>query len=257
MCSINHDLKAIFIHNHKSGGTYISYMLHKYYGFKNYYLRRPDHDNFCLNKKKSTKYINYENRIHGVLVYYMTSPDLNKKMNMTPHKWATYYKFAFIRNPYDKLVSAWYHINRFNIPFKNYFNLINTCNDVEYMHMFLPQIRNIINTTGRIYINYLGKFETLEDDFQIILKNIGIKNIIHETDKKLNKRDHKPFYEYYDQEILNKANLILKEDFKCLNFIKYDTIDDFMKAYNTVFNNEITMNISKDLSVDGELFSRT
>ena len=187
----------------------------------------------------------------------MTSPDLNKKMNMTPHKWATYYKFAFIRNPYDKLVSAWYHINRFNIPFKNYFNLINTCNDVEYMHMFLPQIRNIINTTGRIYINYLGKFETLEDDFQIILKNIGIKNIIHETDKKLNKRDHKPFYEYYDQEILNKANLILKEDFKCLNFIKYDTIDDFMKAYNTVFNNEITMNISKDLSVDGELFSRT
>jgi hypothetical protein len=52
MCSINHDMKAIFIHVHKTGGTYISYMLHKYYGFKNYYLHRPDHDIFCFNKKK-------------------------------------------------------------------------------------------------------------------------------------------------------------------------------------------------------------
>jgi hypothetical protein len=249
MCSINHDLKAIFIHNHKSGGTYISYMLHKYYGFKNYYLRRPDHDIFCLNKKKTTKYINYENRIHGVLVYYMTSPQLNKKMNMTFHKWATYYKFAFIRNPYDKLISAWYHINRYNIPFKNYLNLSNTCNDVEYMHMFLPQIRNIIDTKGKININYIGKFETLEEDFQIILKNIGIKKIVHEVDKKLNKRNHKPFYEYYDQEALTKANLILTEDFKYLHFKKFDKINDFMNEYK-----ENTMNLSEP-SEDKELFS--
>ena len=130
MCSINHDLKAVFIHVHKTGGTYISYMLHKYYGFKNYYLRRPDHDNFCFNKIKKTKFINYENRVHGVLVYFKTSPHLNKKMNMTPQKWDSYYKFCFIRNPYDKIVSAWNHINRFNIPFKNYLRLINICNDV-------------------------------------------------------------------------------------------------------------------------------
>ena len=80
MCSINHDLKTIFIHIHKTGGTFISYMLHKYYGFKNYYLRRPDHDTFCMNKKKTTKYLNYENRIHGVLMYFKTSPYINKKI---------------------------------------------------------------------------------------------------------------------------------------------------------------------------------
>jgi hypothetical protein len=231
MCSINHDLKTVFIHIHKTGGTYISYMLQKYYGFKNYYLRRPDHDIFCMNKKKTTKYLNYENRIHGVLNYFKTSPFINKKMNMTPQKWDTYYKFCFIRNPYDRIISGWYHVNKLNIPFSNYLNLYNRCNDVEFMHVFMPQVRNIINEKGKLDINFIGQFENLEEDFQKVLKNIGVKDIIHEVSKKMNKREHDPFYTYFSQEALNKVNLILKEDFKYLNFKMFDNITDFFDEY--------------------------
>ena len=248
MCSINHDLKAIFIHVHKTGGTYISYMLHKYYGFKNYYLRRPEHDSFCFNKKKTTKYINYENRIHGVLNYYKTSKYINKKMGMNEQKWNSYYKFCFIRNPYDKIISAWNHVNRFNIPFDNYLNLTNTCNDVEYMHMFMPQVRNIINEKGKININYIGKFENLENDFQIILKNIGIKKIIHDVKKKLNKREHMNFYEYYNQDILNKVNFLLKEDFDNLKYEYINNIEEFRKKFiinNTEENHNEEINIEE------------
>ena len=240
MCSINHDLKAIFIHVHKTGGTYLSYMLHKYYGFKNYYLRRPDHDSFCLNKKKTTKYINYENRIHGVLIYYKTSPQLNKKMGMNLQKWNTYYKFCFIRNPYDKIISAWNHINRYKIPFNNYLNLKNTCNDVEYMHMFLPQVRNIINQKGIIDINFIGKFENLEEDFHTILKNIGIKSIIHDVNKQMNKREHLEFYEYYNQEVLDKVNKLLIEDF---NNLDYEIITDINIFKETFYDKNITLDI--------------
>jgi len=231
MCSINHDLKTVFIHIHKTGGTYISYMLQKYYGFKNYYLRRPDHDIFCMNNKKITKYLNYENRIHGVLNYFKTSSFINKKMNMTSQKWDTYYKFCFIRNPYDRIISGWYHVNKLNIPFSNYLNLYNRCNDVEFMHVFMPQVRNIINEKGKININFIGQFENLEDDFQKVLKNIGVKDIIHDVKKQMNKREHNPFYTYFGQESLNKVNLILKEDFKFLNFKMFDNITDFFDEY--------------------------
>jgi len=246
MCSINHDLKAIFIHVHKTGGTYISYMLHKYYGFNNYYLRRPDHDIFCFNKEKKTKYLNYENRIHGVLTYYKTSPYINKKMNMTPHKWDTYYKFCFIRNPYDKIVSAWNHVDRFKIPFKNYLNLTKRCNDVEYMHVFLPQVRNIIDQKGKININYIGKFENLEEDFQTILKNIGIQNIIHDYKKTMNKRHHEEFYKYYDQETLDKVNILLKEDFNHLEYPIIHNINDFYEKFNYKLNIDITYSIENN-----------
>ena len=232
MCSINHDLKAIYIHIHKTGGTTLAMILNKHYGFKNYYLHRPDHHKFCFYKSFK-KYINYENRFHGIITYYKTSPFINKKMNMTPQKWDSYYKFCFVRNPYDKIVSAWNHINRFNIPFKNYLLLENIVNDVEYMHMFMPQYRSMINEKAQKYIDYIGKFENLEEDFLIILKKIGITNITHNlTNKKLNSREHMPFYEYYqDQETLDKTNQILNEDFIKLDYPMYKTIDEFKNIY--------------------------
>mgnify|MGYP001185467971 CR=1 FL=1 len=231
MCSINHDLKAIFIHIHKTGGTTIAMNLKKYYGFETFYIRRPDHQKFCFDKKKK-KYINFENRVHGIINYFKTSKYINKKMNMNDDKWEKYYKFCFIRNPYDRIVSAWNHINRFNIPFKNYLNLKDKCNDVEYIHMFMPQYRSMINEKARKFIDFIGYFENLDNDFEKVLKNIGIINIMHNNKNKLNVRKHKPFFEYYDQDSLNKVNILMKEDFDNLNYEKIDNIYNFYEYYS-------------------------
>ena len=40
MCSINHDMKAIYLHIPKNGGLYIQNVLEKYYGFKTLYFTR-------------------------------------------------------------------------------------------------------------------------------------------------------------------------------------------------------------------------
>ena len=237
MCSINHDLKAIFIHNHKTAGTTIAMTLKKYYGFETFYLRRPDHQKFCFDTKKK-KYIQFENRIHGILNYYKTSPYINKKMKMNPQKWYSYTKFCFVRNPYDRIVSAWNHVNRFNIPFKNFLNLKDTCNDVEYMHMFMPQHRSMVNEKGKTAINYIGKFENLEEDFQDILKKIGIQKILHNSQEKLNVRNHDHFSVYYqDQDTLNKVNQLMAEDFQYLEYDKIEDIDEFKNKY--VFSNHV------------------
>ena len=83
MCSINHEKKAIFIHIPKTAGSYLAEVLQKNYGFKNYYLQRPDHKQFCFQKyiDNSVKY--HENKIHGTIVYYKTSKYLKTKEDVS------------------------------------------------------------------------------------------------------------------------------------------------------------------------------
>ena len=231
MCSINHDLKAIFIHIPKTAGTYIADVLHKNYGFKNYYLTRPDHKQFCGSYDNSIK--SHENKIHGTLMYYKTSPHCNQIMGMTPEKWDTYYKFCFIRNPYDKIVSGWNYVNKNKYPFMFYLNKPFKKNAWDYWHVLMPQVRHIINEKGKIGVDFIGLNENLEDDFDKVLTHLSLKNI-HRQGKK-NVKKHEVFYKYYNQPILNKVNSLLNEDFIHLSkyYKKIDNINDFIKYYSS------------------------
>ena len=89
----------------------------------------------------------------------------------------------------------------------------------------------MINEKAKLFIDYIGHFETFEEDFQIILKKLNILSK-HNQKEKLNSRKHKPFYEYYDQESLNKVNLLMEEDFNNLNYEKIETIEEFNNKFN-------------------------
>ena len=98
--------------------------------------------------------------------------------------------------------------------------------------MFMPQYRSMINEKAKKYINYVGYFENFDNDFEKILNNIGIVNILHNKENKLNVRNHKKFYSYYDQETLDKVNILMSEDFKNLDYKMIENIKDFENKYN-------------------------
>ncbi len=210
MCSINHDKKAIFIHIPKNGGSYIADILSKNYGFKNYYLHRPDHERFCLGIDKSVD--KHENKVHGTLIYYKTSPHLNRIMGMNEEKWKSYFIFTFIRNPYDRIVSGWNYVNNWNTPFKNYININYGTNAYDYWHVFMTQSRHIIDTNGKINAGFIGKFENLENDLKEVLLKIGFNRIIHVPFKK-NSKKHDNYLTYYKNDEKDIVYKLMKEDF--------------------------------------------
>jgi hypothetical protein len=83
MCSINHELKAIYIHIPKNGGLYIEDILTKYYGFRTLYFTRNDHEEFTdsLNNFDPNKLLNgfIHIRKKGILRYFSTSKEHNEK----------------------------------------------------------------------------------------------------------------------------------------------------------------------------------
>jgi len=235
MIYINHDKQAIFIHIPKTGGTYIGPTLVKYYGFKSYLplinKRRPDHHSFCKTscfknvKTGNPKYDNsFFNKLVGMLAYSKSSSFLNIKMNMDENKWKIYKKFCFIRNPYSRTLSGWKHcdiILNLNSVFYSYL-----CknkyyvSDIEFGHIFMTQFNQIKDIDGSCGVDLIGKFESLEDDFQIILNEIGFDKILHVPKKENVSNKSGAENIVFEKKTIQKINELFFEDFELFHYKK-------------------------------------
>lgn len=113
-----------------------------------------------------------------------------------------YYKFTFIRNPWDRFVSAYFYLitGGMKTPqdlraqnqiakYKSFNDFIFNCNFDDIWH-FKP-----ISFFLDDKIDYVGRVETIQSDFNLICKRIGIPHIIL---KQNNSTTHNPYWEYYD-----------------------------------------------------------
>ena len=142
--------------------------------------------------------------------YFDTNTDLNTDSNGSyDPTWESYFKFAIVRNPWDRLVSSWkdkvekqwnaeYQHPQFRIKyFKQFYDKdfsffvknIDPYGDVHLRHQ-----HTLICTD---HIDFIGRFETLRLDFKTICDTIGKPKayLTHE-----NKTNHKHYTEYYDDE---------------------------------------------------------
>jgi len=135
-----------------------------------------------------------------------------------------YFSFAFVRNPFDRLVSqfhftgcGWFkfwakqfpHFSDFDCTFANFVRHI-VANDLSFScHRYQSKLWNRNRNNGggpdsdfsmHNYvrdINFIGKFENLQEDFNIACEKIGIpqQQLPHK-----NETNHKHYTEYYDDE---------------------------------------------------------
>ena len=120
-----------------------------------------------------------------------------------------YFKFAFVRNPFDKVVSEyhWYLKYGPKISFKEWvmglpirIKLNKSIHILEIGHN-LPQYDFLFDKEGNLMVDFVGKFENLKRDFKKVQRKIECsKNLVHAEGTKAQRAHYK---EYYDEESKN------------------------------------------------------
>ena len=96
--------------------------------------------------------------------------------------WDTYFKFAIERNPWDKVLSSYYYqLQNWNRFRKWYRHPWPTFDQWIYPFGFwpksLPSSFPMYSLVGRPAVDYVGRYETLEQDFATICRQIGLPQL--------------------------------------------------------------------------------
>jgi len=140
-----------------------------------------------------------------------------------------YYKFAFARNPYDRLVSAFYEFKKTE-QFHDIKALVKKDKEIplgkiledfssfvmmtkKYPHIHWKSQKEMIHDSrGNILVHYIGKVENIKLDLFNICNVVGIKNkdyFIPNARKSPNRRH---YVEYYDDILRKEVERIYKND---------------------------------------------
>lgn len=113
--------------------------------------------------------------------------------NVLKDEYDSYKKFAFIRNPYSKLLSSYFFLKkggkqktmgikltmkqRLIVGAKSFFVHLLPFKIWSIIYPYKSNYEYITDKNGELIIDYVGDFEKLENDLFSILDDIGLKNI--------------------------------------------------------------------------------
>lgn len=98
-------------------------------------------------------------------------------------RFSAFFKFAFVRNPWARLVSE-YEYRRYPYSFNDFlFKHFPTPSDDNYRsgddlyRHVLPQADLICDQRGKIMVDFIGRFERLHEDFSLVAEQVFAKPV--------------------------------------------------------------------------------
>lgn len=161
---------------------------------------------------------------------------------LTPEKFNDLFKFTIVRNPWDRLVSEYlYKKHAFcfkdfifkHFPQKGIDDYKN--NNGVYRHV-MPQYQFIYDKEGKCLVDYIGKFEALQEHFSVISQKVFdqplelphknktqqlsmLSRSVDKLKKRLNGTANKQHYSsFYDDETLEWVTEFYAKDIELFNY---------------------------------------
>ncbi len=197
---IIHDNKCIFIHIPKTGGQSVEISLGLNIG-----------EEFSQNKKWCD--VSAMVGLNPVTGEYMQHFTMARILSETTGL-ESYKSFTFVRNPWDRVISdfKWYGGDRNGAVDLKDFIIHERVADKSHV---TPQYKFIYDDAGTQLVDYIGRFENLQNDYNTICDKIGIpqQQLPH-----TNKTKHKRYTEYYDDETRQIVAEKYARDIECFGY---------------------------------------
>jgi hypothetical protein len=195
--------KIIFIHIPRTGGTSIEKFFFKHQNFRD----------FGVDDK-------------GNYIQHYSLPELINKNLVSNDQVKNYYKFAFVRNPWDRILSEFLFQKKHesivtNMSFEIF--LEETSKLLNDQPSLLSSIRGISKHLGQQHdytknseLNFIGRFENLQEDFEKVLSFIGHTPSIYLTKENSSKHEH--YSHYFNQKTKDLVAKIYHDDIHVFDY---------------------------------------
>ncbi len=221
---ISHEHKCIFIHIPKCAGTSIERAL----GHIDTHVERgvQDHRSIrmieqpLMNLNIFSSIENFSEVLRRIHHNYRAVTNPHNKFTVTKEQYDSYYKFTIIRNPWARVFS-WYknvmrdEIHKKNLKITGHLSLNEFLRLYAGKGMMRPQTYWIKSFSGSTPLDYIGRFETLIEDFHEICKAIQLsqKNLPH-----IIKGTNEDYREHFNQDSINFTGELYREEIEMFDY---------------------------------------
>jgi hypothetical protein len=135
---------------------------------------------------------------------------------VTPEQFAGYFKFAFARNPWDRVASMYRDLRyEGRCEFKRF--VLRELPDVlsERLPYWVgPQAEFVTDASGSVIVDFIGRFEALQADFDRVCARLGIppRRLPHVNRSPRGRSGGRPYVAYYDEESIAGVARLYRQD---------------------------------------------
>jgi chondroitin 4-sulfotransferase 11 len=141
---------------------------------------------------------------------------------INPRKFRRYFKFTFVRNPWDRVVSSYFYLRdelgpqmswyaHEIAPYPDFAGFVRswlTAANVRSSVHFKPQHMFICDASLRLRVDFVGRVETIEADFRHVCLRLGVAAALDWT----NRSNHRPYQDYYTDELQDIVGAVYAND---------------------------------------------
>jgi hypothetical protein len=215
---VSHKHKLIFLKTKKTAGTAIEAALSElcgpddvitpYRGESEQDRKGSSPQNYCIDHPLKPKRSLWrrimrrpERYYHHTVGFYEHMPAETVRAYVGEEVWASYYKFAFDRNPWDRQVSWYFYKTKSKRKRPSFERFMSSRRRADVNNHDVYRLDDAPD--AGLAVDFLGRYENLQDDLNKALENAGVEQHIEvpKVNVTPNKDDARDYRSYYSEEM--------------------------------------------------------